>query len=69
MSEKIIARYLDKEVEIPIKNLLCVAFKIEGREYRIQREQDSSRLNISTTSKISVHPRAANMIWVEEGDW
>ena len=69
MSEKIIAKYLDKEVEISTKKLLWITFQIDGKEYRINREQDSNMLNVSTTSKITVCPRAANMIWLKEENW
>ena len=69
MSEKIIARYLDKEVEISMKHLLCIVFQIEGREYRIQREQNGEELNISVNSQLVIHPRASNMIWIKEENW
>ena len=69
MSEKIIAKYLDMEVEIPTENLLHIIFQIGKEEYRIQPEHSGDELNISTIARLIVYPRASNNIWLKTESW
>jgi len=76
MSEKIIAKYLDEEVEISVENLLSVEFQIEGKKFRIKIVQDKWKqreemglLEISVDAQLIVYPRASNLVWIRTEGW